>query len=570
VTNEELVARLEAIERRLTALESADLSGEPQRHSPPPQQSPVPQHSPPSAQSPRPQPAARGNPSAQKPRSQPIDVRDLAITNVLGWAGAVALVLAATYLIRLAINAGWLTPGVQIAGAALLGLLLIGAGFGLKGVGHRYAGLLPAAGVAILFLSVYGAHLLYHIASAHEAAVAVIVVCAISLGLCASFDSDLYALFAVAASYSAPFLIEHGLGSFSDIALYYCAWSLTFTLFAIFRGRRLIYLLALYVGLVGFDALARSQLIDWRTLVEFQTLQFAIFAVGAAIFSIRWRAPIDERAALFHLPALLLFYALQYVVLKAHLPQAAPWIAVGSLLAVGVLYLAARLALGRPSPGVQLLLGAYAALVLFHAGYLELLPASSTPWVALGVVVAALLARREWSRAGAGLSPLLLAVGAMFILSLLQVLVAGAAIDRIPGHQVLGAVYAVMLYIGYRLTWKEPGLQSLAAILLYAGHVTAMSTTLRVVDERILQSLVWGLLALAAMAWSVVKGERQVAQSALVVFAATAVKVMLYDLHGAAPLARIVGLFVLGIAFYVGGLLYQRLTKPEARSELRT
>jgi uncharacterized membrane protein len=43
------------------------------------------------------------------------------------------------------------------------------------------------------------------------------------------------------------------------------------------------------------------------------------------------------------------------------------------------------------------------------------------------------------------------------------------------------------------------------------------------------------------------------------VFAAAAGKVLLYDLGGASPLARIVSLVVLGITFYVGGLLYQRM-----------
>jgi uncharacterized membrane protein len=487
-------------------------------------------------------------------------VRDLAITNVLGWAGAVALVLAAAYLIRLAINAGWLTPEVQIAAAALFGFALIGAGFPLRSANHRYAGLLPAAGIAILFLSVYGAHLLYHLTSAHEAAVAVIIVCAISLGLCASFESDLYALFAVAASYSAPFLIERGLGSFSDLALYYSAWSLTFTIFAIFRGRRHIYLLALYVALLGFDALARAQYIDWRTLVEFQTVQFLIFAIGAAVFSVRSRTALDRNAALVHLPALLLFYGLQYAVLRAHLPQAAPWIALASLAAFLLLYLLARFFARGASSGAQLLLGSYAALVLFHAGYLELLPSNAAPWVALGVLAAALLLRSRWSAAGSGLSPLLLAVGALFALNLLRVDM-GGAVGAVPGHQLLGALYALMLYLGYWLVRGERRLQPASGMLLYAGHLTAMSATVQLVDERILQSLLWGLLALATMAWSVGQRDRLAGQSSLLLFGATAVKVMLYDLHGAAPLARIVSLLVLGVTFYAGGLLYQRLAR---------
>jgi len=39
----------------------------------------------------------------------------------------------------------------------------------------------------------------------------------------------------------------------------------------------------------------------------------------------------------------------------------------------------------------------------------------------------------------------------------------------------------------------------------------------------------------------------------------TAGKVLLYDLSGASPFARIIGLVALGVTFYVGGMLYQRL-----------
>ena len=48
------------------------------------------------------------------------------------------------------------------------------------------------------------------------------------------------------------------------------------------------------------------------------------------------------------------------------------------------------------------------------------------------------------------------------------------------------------------------------------------------------------------------------AQSSLVVFGLTAAKVLLYDLSSAPSIVRIVSLVVLGISFYVAGLLYQR------------
>lgn len=147
----------------------------------------------------------------------------------------------------------------------------------------------------------------------------------------------------------------------------------------------------------------------------------------------------------------------------------------------------------------------------------------------------------------------------VFILNLLRV-VTGAT-GGIAGHQALGPLYTAMVYTGYWLTRGTPRAQEASGILLYVGHLTAMFAAVHLIDERILQSLLWGLLALASMAWSVCRRDRLAGQSSLVLFGATSVKVMLYDLHGAAPLARIVGLSMLGITFYAGGLLYQRLAK---------
>jgi len=45
---------------------------------------------------------------------------------------------------------------------------------------------------------------------------------------------------------------------------------------------------------------------------------------------------------------------------------------------------------------------------------------------------------------------------------------------------------------------------------------------------------------------------------------------MLFDLSGAAPLARVVSLVILGVTFYVGGMLYQRMLKaggPDGASD---
>ena len=480
-------------------------------------------------------------------------------TSILGWGGAAAFVLAAAYLIRLGIDSGWLTPLVQIAVAVVGGLLLIIAGFRLHDSNPRYAGYLPACGIVILFLAIYGAQLFYGLISAKTAVLFVVGVCVLSLWLCRVFASDLYALFAVAGSYSAPFLLASAGGSITDLVIYYSAWSVVFSIYAIWCGWRLIYLLALYLALIGFDAIWQTHAPkEWIAALSFQTVQFVIFGIATVAFSVRRQRPLDEAVAILHLPPLLLFYALQYVVLDQHVPALAPWISFASVAAVGLLYLVARRLSQEPLPGGELLLWCYLAVVLLHAGYLEAWPSDLAPWASFILVPIAFWITLQRRGAVGPLWALWAAVGAIFLLNYVRV-VADFRLDRVPAHYILASAYAAMLYLGYALVSRKEGGRETRMLLVYAGHVAAMAAAVNLLGAPIIVSTAWGLLALACLGISMWKGDRMLGQSCLWIFGATAGKVLLYDLSGAQPLARIISLVVLGVTFYVGGMLYQRL-----------
>ncbi len=481
------------------------------------------------------------------------------VTSILGWGGAVALVLAASYLIRLAIDTGWLTPVRQVTFAAIAGLTLIGAGFALRNFNRQYAGLLPAGGIVILFLSIYGGHLYYGFIEMKSATAAVVVVCAASLWLCRAFKSDLYALFAVVGSYSAPFLLSELQGSITDVVIYFSAWSVIFSVYAIWHGRRLIYLLALYFALIGFDMIWRNHApSDWIPAFVFQTAQFIIFGIATATFSIRHAAPMGSDTAFAHLPALLLFYFLQYALLKHHLPALAPWIALASLAIIGGLYAGSRMILKKSLPGSELLLWCYVALVLFHAGYVESVPEKWAPWVAFILVpVTAFISLKRGGRLDISW-PLWAAVGLIFMINYLRVIF-DTELQAVPGQQWLAIGYAFLLYLGYHFSRSQEALRGAESLLLYAGHICAMAAALHLLQEPIIESTAWGLLALTCLGLSLWRRNWLLGQSSLLIFGATAGKVLLYDLNDAAPMARIISLVVLGLTFYIGGMLYQRM-----------
>ena len=512
-----------------------------------------------------PQPAITQSPSASlaKParatRSTHTSSENSSITTLLGWSGAAALVMAAVYLIRLALDSGWLTPERQVGLAVVGGFALIGIGLALRHANRQYASLLPAGGIVTLFLAVYSAHMFYGMLSPHGAIAGVALICMLSLWLCRVFESELYALFAVVGSYAAPFLIGNVLVDVADLAIYFSAWGVIFSIYAIWTGQRLVYLLALYFGLIGFDWIQRDAMHEeWIAALLFQTVQFAIFGVAAALFSIRRNEAMSREVAVAHLPALLIFYFLQYALLSVHLPQYAPWIAVATAGVVALLYLVSKRAINKPLPGGRFLLSAYVALVLFHAGYLESVPEAWAPWVAFVLVPAvAWFSASRTSGQGVGW-PIWLGVGIIAAANYLRVISDTANAD-VPGADWLAILYALECYAGYWFVRSRHTLQNLYIPLLYAGHVSAMAAAVHLLDSRLATSLVWGLLATGCLLLAIRYRDRILGQSSLLIFAASAGKVLLYDLHQSAPLVRIGILLVLGLTLYAGGWLYQRV-----------
>lgn len=489
----------------------------------------------------------------------------LSVTQILGWTGSTALVLAVAYLIRLALDAGWLTPERQLGLAVLSGFALIGAGLKLRAADRQYASLLPAGGLVVLFLSIYGAHLYYHFIGAPMAAGAVILTCLAALWLGRLFESELYGLFAVVGSYSAPFLLHTLAGSVTDLVIYFSAWSVLFCLYSIWIGNRRAYLLAAYMALLGFHYLwQRMAPGEWQAAFAFQAIQFAIFLGGAIVFSVRNQRPMSRDEATAHLPLLLIFYALQYGLLNEQLPALAPWIALGSAGVLLLAYLVAKRALGQPLESGAALVGGYAALALFHAGYMELLPDAFAPWVAVLLLPAVGLYFRARGGAASVSWPIRALVAIVFAINYQRV-ITGMNVNAVPLHDVLALLYAAELYVAYVLARRLPALDSLATPALYVGHVALMSAAVQIFDGQLVVSFAWGAIALACLALAFKTRDKVLGKSSLLIFAASAAKVMLFDLSSATPLVRIGLLVILGVTLYVGGWMYRKVDLIDAK-----
>lgn len=504
-------------------------------------------------------PAVAAPSPARKWADPTYGIGTLPITQILGWTGATALVLAMAYLIRLALDAGWLTPERQLGLAVLSGFSLIGAGLKLRAADRQYASLLPAGGLVVLFLSIYGAHLYYHFIGAPMATGAVIATCLATLWLGRLFESELYGLFAVAGSYSAPFLLHALAGSVTDLVIYFSAWSVLFCIYSIWIANRRPYLLAAYMALLGFHYLWDQMAPDeWMAAFFFQVIQFLIFLGGAIGFSIRHKRPMHKDEAIAHLPLLLIFYALQYGLLERHLPAMAEWIALGSAGVLLLAYLVAKMTMNQPLESGALLVGAYASLALFHAGYMELLPDEFAPWVALLLLPALGIYLRVQGNLASVSWPFRALVAIILAINYQRV-VTGTHLGSVPAHELLALLYAAELYVAYYLARRIASLEGLTTPALYIGHVALMSAATQIFDGKLEVSFAWGAVALACLALAFKSSDKVLGKSSLLIFAASVAKVMLFDLSSATPLVRIGLLVILGVTLYVGGWMYKKV-----------
>lgn len=275
---------------------------------------------------------------------------------------------------------------------------------------------------------------------------------------------------------------------------------------------------------------------------------------------------MTDEQAWAHAPGLVIFYAVEYFILGTYLPEWAPWIALASVAVLVLVYWAARSFLDSPSDAGAMLVAAYAALVLFHAVYIDLVPFEWAPWFALGMLVALGVYAASGGALGRSMIPFAVVIGLMVALSFLQ-LITGYKISDVPAATLLSLLFAAALYAGYAMISDEDPVGSIRIPLLYAAHVAAMVTVSREVDASLLVSIFWGMIAIGSLLIALVLRDRILGQSSLLIFAISGMKVLLYDLAGSPTPVRIGTLVVLGITLYIGGWLYQKLSVDEVDDE---
>ncbi len=506
--------------------------------------------------------AARRSPSAPIPESTPVTT---SITQLMAWSAGFALLLAAVYFLKLVYDVGWLTPERQLGLATLTGVGLIAGGILFARVDRAYAAFLPALGLVILYLTGYTGHLYYHLLSSQEAIAAISAVTLIGIWLGRRFDHSVFVVVAATGVYLSPLLMQASPDRLMDVVIYYSAWSLLFSYCALNEGRRITYMLPMVFALIGFDAVWRtSGETAWQLAVWFQAIQLVVFAATAGAFTVIHRRPLAGFDAAVHGFALMCFYGLEYIVLKQHVPQLAPVVGIGSAVLLLAIYFLARAALEQTERigAGAVIVSTYCSVALVHAVFFEWMPHALFVWAALLAGIGVGIAYTQLpDKSSPAFKPILIITGLLFGCSYFALLLSGNGRTNVVMPTTALAIYAATLYAGYYLFTRAEGGSGASPIILYAAHFAVMVCASQAVGNGMELSIGWAVLAVAVMIVAMLAKDKLLGQSALLIFAAAGIKVLLHDLSASGSLPRVLTLVVLAVSLYAGGWLYQSLVR---------
>lgn len=488
--------------------------------------------------------------------------------NWLAALSVVCFVLAGVYIIKLAIDAGWLTPLRQCGLAALFGAALVGSGLRLREMDKSYSSYLSATGVVVLFMSVVAAGGYYHLISTTFALLLFALVALLSVWLFSLFRSPIYLVVAALGTYLAPFL----LGARYDMNLvngYYLVSSALFAFSSAFLGERLIVLVAAYLS---FGAVAQLNFgyEDPLYVAGILALHFVLYLSGVVLQSFSSREALMHREACAFLPLILFFYALEYSLLQKVYGDNVNYLALGFVLLLNLLSFAAQKQLRKPKhlASYDVVL-ATSALVLYHAFYTQILDVNYQPLVMIAAILAAAVfpVRQRFL-----LLPMSQFIGGillfLIIVSNSLLLVMKNFLDHGGNEWVVYGLLTTAALIFYYSKTKRTTLRmnDLAALTLFLAHIQGMLTLFRVTHEinSFAVSVAWAGYALLVLSVGYARREKIFAQSSVIILMISAAKVLLHDVSQTGAGVRIFCLLLTGVVLYVSGLALRKVSSwPE-------
>lgn len=285
-------------------------------------------------------PVAPNKRGSQKNTEGAGDLESMIGSHWLNRIGISAVLIGVSYFLKYAFENNWIGPSGRVAIGLLAGIAVVMWSERFRNRGYKvFSFSLKAVGIGVLYLSLWAAFQVYHLVPSSAAFVAMLAVTASTATLAINQDAEILGAFALIGGFSTPVLLSTGenreVALFSYVALLNMA---TLAMTILKPWHRLLALsfagtVVLYLGWYG-DFYNKSQI---ETTIVFASLFFAVFAL-APLVGYRSKADSSPMEWIF-LPLALLnagcYFLAVYVMVSEISATDAAWFA----LALAAVYI---------------------------------------------------------------------------------------------------------------------------------------------------------------------------------------------------------------------------------------
>lgn len=209
--------------------------------------------------------------------------------NLLNKVGMAAIILGMAYFLKYAIDNEWIGEAGRVMVGVLTGLGFVACGESLHRKEMRgYAATVLGGGVAILYFSIFAAFSFYHLLDQIPALLMMVLITTATVVMSIRYDSKTIAVFAIVGGFMTPALLSTGKDNQDGLFTYILLLDLGVLALAYFKNWRVLNLLAFFFTqliFVGWSLSFYNASKLWRT--EFYlTVFFLLFGVMSFLYNI--------------------------------------------------------------------------------------------------------------------------------------------------------------------------------------------------------------------------------------------------------------------------------------------
>lgn len=474
----------------------------------------------------------------------------------LGLVGVGCILLASLLLIKFTIDSGWLTPFRQLLLAGLFGTSLISVPFFAHFEDKKYISQLPAVGVTVLNLVVYGAVFYHQLMGPLLGLICISAIGFLSLWLLQKVGEELYAGLSIIGTYSGIFFLSTAFQNIYPVGIFLMVWDVTFVLYAIRLQRRQMIIVAGYLalGLIGLWGAGADDK-ELSRIIVIQMLQFLVFAQGTSLFSTINKQILTTKETWQFFPLVIFFYGQMYYFFDCIDHVYATIFALGFAALFWGIYTFAQKKLDQTLESRDMVYTAI-TLVLAHSIYIN-------EFTDFWRMVTVLIFLGSFTFIKEKIDQLALPPGSMItigifvLLAYLSVLFDSQSFSM-TSLLIFGGLFGTFGFI-IRGTIKGPK----SSLIMYLAHAQMMTCIwrLKAYLPEVYIAPLWILYAFGILLWALKKEDELLAKSFLPLVVFGLGRFMIFQFADLGSLQKIASLFVMGGLIFAGGYLYRRIVK---------